>query len=52
LAKASLRKRRDFADEEEVLGGVDRRILKQAEVGVAVAELIRKAEITERTYYR
>ncbi len=27
-------------------------VLKQAEVGVPVAELIRKTGITERTYYR
>ncbi len=27
-------------------------MLKQAEVGVPVAELIRKAGITEQTYYR
>ena len=27
-------------------------VLKQAEVGVPIAELIRKAGITEQTYYR
>ena len=27
-------------------------VLKQAEVGVPIAELIRKVEITEQTYYR
>ena len=27
-------------------------VLKQAEVGVPVAELIRQTEITEQTYYR
>ncbi len=32
---------------EQIIG-----VLKQAEVGVPVAELIRKTGITEQTYYR
>ena len=32
---------------EQIVG-----VLKQAEVGVPVAELIRKVGITEQTYYR
>jgi putative transposase len=38
--------------EETVHGGADDRRLKQAEVGVPVAEVIRKAGISEQTFYR
>jgi hypothetical protein len=48
----ALRRPRDFADKEEVLCGANRWVLKQAEVEVPVAELIRKTGVTEQTYYR
>jgi putative transposase len=51
-AKASLKRRRDFAMKkkfsvEQIVG-----VLKQAEVGVPIAELIRKVGISEQTFYR
>jgi putative transposase len=50
--KLTLKRAEDFAmrkkfSVEQIVG-----VLKQAEVGVPVAELIRKVGITEQTYYR
>ena len=39
-------------EEEALFCGTDRGVLKQAEVGVPVAELIRQVGITEQTLYR
>lgn len=42
-----------LADEEEAIQcGADIGVLKQAQVGVPVAEVIRKAGISEQTFYR
>jgi putative transposase len=49
----SLKRAEDFADEEEAIQcGADRRGTEAAEVGVPVVELIRKAGISEQTFYR
>jgi len=39
-------------EEEPVFGGADRRRLKQAELGMAVPDLIRQLGISEQTFYR
>jgi hypothetical protein len=39
-------------EEEALFSGTDRGVLKQAEVGVPTAELIRQVGIAEQTLYR
>jgi putative transposase len=50
-AKPALKRGGGFCHEEEVLGRIVS-VLKQSEVGVPVAELIRKVGISEQTFYR
>jgi putative transposase len=42
----------DFADEEAIFRGADSWSAEAAEVGVPVAELIRKVGISEQIFYR
>jgi len=50
LIKSGIRK--GVRDEEEVHGGSDSFALRQAESGTPIAEIIRKMEISEVTFYR
>jgi putative transposase len=51
-AKPTLEKALGFCYEEEVSVEQIVSVLKQAEVGVPIAELIRKVGISEQTFYR
>jgi putative transposase len=51
-AKSALKRVEDFAMKKKFSVEKIVSVLKQAEVGVPIAELIRKAGISEQTFYR